>query len=150
MRGLFHSLLSVAIFHLAWACSCQASAASDTASEEIRKGAQAYDRGDLQAAETHFTEAIRIDPKAAEAYFGRGLLYAHQKKFTQAIDDFNRALKLQPQGVDGYIARGLAYAHTKQFDKAHQRLHARHRPRFGCQRSVPVSRLRTLRSQAVR
>ena len=51
-------------------------------------------RGDYDKAIADYNEAIRLDPKAAGAYYGRG--FAHQQKGEQAKadEDFAKAKKL--------------------------------------------------------
>ncbi|MBL7883188.1 MAG: tetratricopeptide repeat protein [Bacteroidia bacterium] len=43
---------------------------------------------------THFSEAIAIDPKYVEAYYGRGVTYQTQGNKTAAINDFKACLAL--------------------------------------------------------
>ena len=70
----------------------------------------------------NFTDAIKSNPRDAEAYFNRGLVY-HSKPdpdYDKAISDYTRALKLDA-GLEGaYNNRGNAYSEKPKpdYDKA--------------------------------
>ena len=44
-----------------------------------------------------FTEAIRLDPKYAEAYCNRGCAYRNKGDYDKAIADFTEAIRLNPK-----------------------------------------------------
>jgi tetratricopeptide (TPR) repeat protein len=48
----------------------------------------------------------------------RGRALAGDKKFPQAIEDFNRVAELKPALVEAYVERGLALAQMRRFDDA--------------------------------
>ena len=51
-----------------------------------------------------YTEAIRLDPKDADAYCGRGWIWREMKQFTPALADFNQALRINARdacAIDG-------------------------------------------------
>jgi tetratricopeptide (TPR) repeat protein len=52
--------------------------------------------GNHDARIDYMTKAIEILPSYAAAYAGRGHGYMDEKKFTQALADFNKAISLQP------------------------------------------------------
>jgi len=45
-----------------------------------------------------YTEAIRLDPKCAEAYHNRGLAYSQKGDIAKADGDFAQAKKLRYKG----------------------------------------------------
>ncbi len=51
-----------------------------------------------------FTEAIRIDPEYADAYFHRGRSY-HGLNYLQALSDYDEALRLDPTNSHYYSYR---------------------------------------------
>ncbi|MGO8785768.1 MAG: tetratricopeptide repeat protein, partial [Terriglobia bacterium] len=74
-------------------------------------------------AETWYQKAIEIHQKHgdelgaaptyfyhAEAYYGRGFVYAERGDSDKAIADFTEAIRLNPQDTKGFIARGNSYA----------------------------------------
>ncbi|MGB3208718.1 MAG: tetratricopeptide repeat protein [Crinalium sp.] len=63
------------------------------------------------------TEAIQISPRAV-FYYNRGIVYAYQKQWQQAINDYNQAIKIDPQLAYAYNGRGTVYAYQKQWQQA--------------------------------
>ena len=87
-------------------------------SESVRGGDDHYRQGELDEALADYTEAIRLDPKNAEAYNNRALTYNRKGELDKAITDFNDAIKIKPNTPRLYNNRGLAYAKKGNFDKA--------------------------------
>ena len=52
----------------------------------------------------HFTDAITIDPKYVEAYYGRGITYQTMKDVKKAVVDFRACLAIDPQYQSAEIA----------------------------------------------
>jgi tetratricopeptide (TPR) repeat protein len=59
-------------------------------------------------AEGDFAEAIKMAPKNAYIYFDRGNLFAAQKNYEKAIDDYTRAIQIDSRLAEAYYNRGLA------------------------------------------
>ncbi len=66
----------------------------------------------------HFTEAIRLKPDLANAYFNRGVTYAFRGEFDNAIKDFDMVIQLQPDHAGTYYNRGNTYVDKGEFDNA--------------------------------
>jgi len=64
------------------------------------------------------TQAIRLDPYYAEAYWFRGVVYDEIGKHKLAMEDYNQALKLQPSFALGYSSRGFAYIELGKYQHA--------------------------------
>lgn len=60
---------------------------------------------DYDLAIAHYSQAIDLSPKA-EYYFNRGLTYALQNDFPDAIHDFSSAIDLNSQYAEAYVMRG--------------------------------------------
>ena len=77
---------------------------------------------DYKRAISDFSEAIRLNPGKASAYYNRGL--AHQENpnpdYEQAISDFTEAIKLDPNYTAAYNDRGNAYVNKPEpeYEKA--------------------------------
>jgi len=56
-----------------------------------------------------FTEAIRLNPNYASAYFYRGYAYGELKSYDQAIAEYTQAIRLNPNYAAAYNNRGWAY-----------------------------------------
>ena len=68
-----------------------------SADDRRRLGSVWSTRGDLENAINEFDEAIRLDPKLAAAYVGRGISRLHKNDLDNAIDDFAEAIRLDPK-----------------------------------------------------
>jgi hypothetical protein len=62
--------------------------------------------------------AIRLNPKLAEAYCGRGVSYGQKGSYDKAIADLTEAIRLDPKLVQAYCGRGIAYGHKGMHDRA--------------------------------
>ena len=67
-------------------------------------------KGDTDRAIADYTEAIRLDPKYANAYHNRGLAYRDKGDTDRAIADYTEAIRLDPKYANAYNNRGVAYA----------------------------------------
>jgi len=56
-----------------------------------------------------YTEAIRLNPNYANAYYNRGVAYGNKRDYDEAISDFSEYIKLSPNEGDGYYWRGISY-----------------------------------------
>jgi lipoprotein NlpI len=75
-------------------------------------------KGDLDAAIGAFTQAIKIDPKYAPAYYNRGLAYTLQNKPDEAIVDYTQAIQHDPTSQKAYYQRGSLKGQKGDFDEA--------------------------------
>ena len=57
-------------------------------------GADHYERGELDEAVADYTEAIRLNPRLAMAYYNRGISYAKKGDQAKAEADFAKAREL--------------------------------------------------------
>jgi tetratricopeptide (TPR) repeat protein len=73
---------------------------------------------DFDGAIKEFTEAIKLDPKNAEAYNVRGVTYYYKKDYDRAIADYTEAIKLDPKFALAYYNRGNAYYNKEDYDRA--------------------------------
>jgi tetratricopeptide (TPR) repeat protein len=79
-----------------------------TARERYARGMDLASNDNLEGAVTDFSEAIRLDPKFAEAYLQRGHAMFKTGNVERAIADFSQALQIDPQNVAAFKARGMA------------------------------------------
>ena len=65
-----------------------------------------------------FLSASSIYAETAEEYCNRGLTYAKQGNFTQAISDCNKAIEINPNFAETYYDRGNDYDNQGNFSQA--------------------------------
>ncbi len=63
-------------------------------------------------------QAIRLNPKDAEAYFDRGEARRLKKDYDAAIVNFDRASRLRPRFSGALASRGAARSDMQQYDRA--------------------------------
>jgi lipoprotein NlpI len=84
-----------------------------------RRGLAYVAKGDPDHAIADYTEAIRLDPKFAQAYGSRGNVYLDDKgDLDRAIADYSEMIRLDPKEARIYNNRGLAYVAKGDSDRA--------------------------------
>jgi tetratricopeptide (TPR) repeat protein len=71
-----------------------------------------------QRAIADYSEAIRLDPNLAVAYYYRGLAYAYDEEHDRAMADFSEAISLDPKYMLAYAGRGASYAYKNEHHRA--------------------------------
>jgi tetratricopeptide (TPR) repeat protein len=77
-----------------------------TAGEYVNRGNENYRKGDYTSAITDYSEAIRINPNYADAYYWRGAAKSFLSDKQGAIADYSKAIRLNPNYADAYYWRG--------------------------------------------
>ena len=72
----------------------------------------------LTQAQTLLTEATKLDPKCADAYFELGVLAAQREDLGEAIQDYMLAVAADPAMADAYFRLAKLYERTGERDKA--------------------------------
>jgi Tfp pilus assembly protein PilF len=91
--------------------SCQANHA-------LQRGAMAMEAQDLDAAITHFTKAIEIDPNFAEAYNQRAIARYLAEQWDESIADCQRTVELMPCHFGAWAGMGHCHTHEGRFAEA--------------------------------
>ena len=66
----------------------------------------------------YFSKALDLNPKLADAYAKRGMLYYFQEKYDKMIQDFKTYLKHAPATAEAYRMLGVGYLKTGCFTEA--------------------------------
>jgi tetratricopeptide (TPR) repeat protein len=75
-------------------------------------------RSEYQLAIINYTEAIRLNPKFAEAYAERGDCHSRQRADALALPDYNQAIQLGLNDNLVFLNRGWAYYNLGQVANA--------------------------------
>jgi tetratricopeptide (TPR) repeat protein len=78
------------------------------AQELLEEARQAYERGDLEAANASISRAMRLDPDDVHLYEIRASLWNDSGSPQYAVADASRALRLDPASVPALMERGTA------------------------------------------
>jgi len=74
-----------------------------------------YNLRDEKGAISDYTNAIKLNPKYADAYFERGNVKYILKDYKGAISDFTKVIEIGPKFAVFYFSRGLAKAGLKDY-----------------------------------
>jgi tetratricopeptide (TPR) repeat protein len=88
------------------------------ANHQLCKGAQAMERQEMEKAIEHFTRAIEIDPKFAEAYNQRAIAHYLLERLDESIADCRRTTELMPCHFNAWAGMGHCYAHQGRIEEA--------------------------------
>lgn len=72
------------------------------------RGFAYYDKADYDRAIADYNQAIKLDPKFAQAYNGRCAAHNKKGEIDQALADCNQAIQLDPKLAFAYNNRGIA------------------------------------------
>ena len=113
MKRLIFFLSTVLLLSLT---GCENPAKSRLYTEEGSKQLLRY--SDFQKAEETLTKAIKYDKNNFEAYYYRGCAKVNERKYQEAIADFEKAVELKPDYADAYFNLGRTYYLLNDEDKA--------------------------------
>jgi len=93
-------------------------ASADESNRFLRLALVQMEQGQTSQALESAREAVRRDPKNAEAHHYLGLIFMNLSEYDQAIGHLEQATKLDPHYTDAHNVLGVVYRETKQYDKA--------------------------------
>jgi tetratricopeptide (TPR) repeat protein len=85
-----------------------------------RRGNAYNEQRDYDRAIKDYDEAVRLNPKHANAFSNRGVAYAGKRDYDRAIQSYDEAIRLNPSHADAFTNRGVAYARQGDYDRAIQ------------------------------
>ncbi|HRH43410.1 MAG TPA: tetratricopeptide repeat protein, partial [Pyrinomonadaceae bacterium] len=71
---------------------------------------------ELNSALADFQQAVKIDPKSADAYNGRASCYDQLGKKDLALADYSKAIELNPELATAYMGRMAIYCEMGKKD----------------------------------
>ena len=66
----------------------------------------------------YFTKALALDPRLADAYEKRAILFYFQGKYDRVIEDFTEYIRLVPDKADAFRMLAMGYLKTGNYQKA--------------------------------
>ena len=88
------------------------------AAAAITRGEAFLEDGELDQALAAFTEAIRLSPQDAKAYYSRACVDKRNGELDKFSADLAEAIRLDPKGARAFFDRGWAYGRNRDLDKA--------------------------------
>jgi lipoprotein NlpI len=102
----------------------------------VFRGKAQAQRNEVKAAILDFSEALKVDPRATDALYNRGIVYAATGQTGYALADFAHLLDIVPNDPDTLSHRALIYVNQGKTESAVKDLSAvlRQRPDDGISR----------------
>lgn len=121
-RFAFSLALSSCLLLAGLPATAQLAAANSRAKaiELFERGEKALANKEWFKAQAHYTEAIRYDPKYAEAYRSRGIAREYLGESAKALTDFSIYCDLRPEDSEGLFNRAVLRFEAKQYLPARQ------------------------------
>jgi len=122
MKLQFHAgLASCGVLALSLISSASSQSGAKAASGDftlIRDAAQSLVAGDLKRAENELNIALAAAPDDVRALNLLGIVYAQQKRESEAEGLFKRAIILKPDFASAHVSLGMLYAQMAKPDRA--------------------------------
>ncbi|MBZ0188317.1 MAG: hypothetical protein K8F91_18855, partial [Candidatus Obscuribacterales bacterium] len=81
--------------------------------EQAQKIVEAY--GDMPKAIKLFSKSLKLNPKSAKTYFGRGCAFGEMGYFSLAVKDYTKTIELKPEFEPAYFNRGFCNYSMSRF-----------------------------------
>lgn len=88
------------------------------AQDEMKKGVEAFDRGDLDKARQRFQKAVSIYPRYARAYYNLAILTLKTNDPKAAADLFGKAIQTDDKYLPAYIGLSRLEVQEKRYTEA--------------------------------
>lgn len=119
VRPLRAALLACSLLSgLACSSSGSTGVQADESNRFLRLAMVQMEQGQTSQALESAKEAVKRDPKNAEAHHYLGLILMNLSEYDQAIEHLREAVKIDPHFTDAHNVLGVLYRETKQYDKA--------------------------------
>ena len=93
-------------------------ARAQPAADPMARGRARLEQGDFEGAIAAFSDALRANPRAADAYYHRAVAYHRKGSSDRAIADYSEAIRLDPRLSGAYCGRGFAYHQKRDYRRA--------------------------------
>jgi tetratricopeptide (TPR) repeat protein len=82
------------------------------------RGLAREEKGDVKRAMVDYDEAIRLDPRSANARLFRSSLFRNAANYDRAIEDLSEAIRIDPGAALFYTRRGMSYYAKHDYERA--------------------------------
>ena len=84
----------------------------------VNRGSARRDRGDLDGALADYAQALRVNPRSADALNNRGQIRQQRGDLAGALADYDQALSINPKMAEGFNNRASLKTLTKDWEGA--------------------------------
>jgi len=88
------------------------------AKEAYDKGVEALNANNLDEAEKHLDEAVKLAPNHPDVLYMQGVLFLKQKHFEKAQEVLQKATQIDPKNSHAFSALGMAFLDQNKYDLA--------------------------------
>ncbi len=88
------------------------------ADEALLRGDGLLRAGHLDTALAEFNRAVSLQPRNAQGYFGRGMVYSKKNQLDRAFAELHRSIALDPQHALSYVWRSNVYRRLNNYEAA--------------------------------
>lgn len=82
------------------------------------RGMAYFSNNNFEAALTDFDISLKNDPKAFRTYYYKGIVYAIQKKYKEAVECYSESLKINSFQAHTNFRRAMAYYELQEYEKS--------------------------------
>ena len=98
---------------------------SSVAEAKYRAGMQAFQTGQIDAAEAQFEQATQVDPKAYQAFYSLGVVRERKSNASGALSAYAKAIAVVPDYEPAIVSYGVLTAREGNSSEAEQYLNGR-------------------------
>jgi len=88
------------------------------AKEAFEKGLQALSQDNLDVAEKHIGEAMKLAPGHPDVLYAQGVLYLRRRNWTKAQSTLEKATEVDPNHARAFAALGMALSDQGKYEQA--------------------------------
>ena len=99
-------------------CGGPADSPEVQAMREYQRGLTLQEEGKVTLAGEAYSNALRLNPRHANAYVARGYIRYVHENYRRAMADLNRAIALDPDIAQAYSYRGMVYVAADELENA--------------------------------
>ncbi|KAJ3034540.1 hypothetical protein HDV00_004953 [Rhizophlyctis rosea] len=86
----------------------------------VEDGVKLFKSGEHHKALKKYMSALELDPKCVEAYVARGCVFAGDKNYDAAVDDFKKALEINPKHENAHNFLGRVQEKVAEIEREKQ------------------------------